>query len=85
MPADPRRYPLFHVKDGVRDDTATDGYDMVDVEDGDIDHQTFLTAVNHTRHGRDHHWQVEHDTPADSLPTARRSAAYLLRLHEGRH
>ncbi|GHJ41477.1 sugar phosphate isomerase/epimerase [Streptomyces sp. TS71-3] len=80
----PGRYPLFHVKDGVHDESATDGYDMVDVGDGDIDYQSFLTAVNHTRKGHDHHWQVEHDQPADSYSTARRSAAYLLELNEGR-
>ncbi|GHH82041.1 sugar phosphate isomerase [Streptomyces sulfonofaciens] len=80
----PGRYPLFHVKDGVHDESATDGYDMVDVGDGDIDYQSFLTAVNRTHRGRDHHWQVEHDQPADSLSTARRSAAYLLELNEGR-
>ncbi|WP_255950646.1 sugar phosphate isomerase/epimerase family protein [Streptomyces odontomachi] len=80
----PQRYPLFHVKDGVHDETATDGYRMVDVGDGDIDYQTFLTVVGRTRRGHDHHWQVEHDTPADSFSTARRSAAYLLKLREGR-
>jgi sugar phosphate isomerase/epimerase len=80
----PERYPLFHVKDGTHDASATDGYDMVDVGDGDIDYRTFLTTVDHTRKGREHHWQVEHDFPADSFSTARRSAACLLNLSEGR-
>ena len=39
----PHRYPLFHVKDGTRNDAADDGYDMVDVGDGDIDYKNFLS------------------------------------------
>ncbi|GAA1706301.1 sugar phosphate isomerase/epimerase family protein [Streptomyces yatensis] len=80
----PHRYPLFHVKDGEHDETATDGYRMVDVGDGDIDYRRFLTAVGRTHGGRrDHHWMVEHDQPADSLTTARRSARYLRSLRCG--
>lgn len=83
----PHRYPLFHVKDGEHDETATDGYRMVDVGDGDIDYRRFLTAVGRTHGGcRDHNWLVEHDQPADSLTTARRSARYLRSLRcGGRH
>ncbi|BBJ40005.1 sugar phosphate isomerase [Streptomyces antimycoticus] len=79
----PHRYPLFHVKDGEHDETATDGYRMVDVGDGDIDYRRFLTAVGRTHGGRRHHWMVEHDEPADSLTTARRSARYLRSLRCG--
>ncbi|MBI0298031.1 sugar phosphate isomerase/epimerase [Streptomyces sp. PRKS01-29] len=80
----PHRYPLFHVKDGEHDETATDGYRMVDVGDGDIDYRRFLSAVGRTHGGRrDHHWLVEHDQPADSLTTARRSARYLRSLRCG--
>lgn len=76
--ADPDRYPLFHVKDGEHDETVPDGYRMVDVGDGDIDYVRFLGKVGRTHGGRrDHHWMVEHDAPADSLTTARRSARYL--------
>lgn len=79
----PHRYPLFHVKDGVHDEDARDGYDMVDVGDGDIDYKTFLSAVNKTRNGRrSHHWQVEHDQPVDSIEFARKSADYLHSLRE---
>ncbi|MFF8828337.1 sugar phosphate isomerase/epimerase family protein [Streptomyces sp. NPDC015131] len=79
----PDRYPLFHVKDGVRDDTTTDGYRMVDVGDGDIDYQRFISAVSRTHGGRrDHHWQAEHDNPADSLAFARKSSAHLHGLRE---
>ncbi|MEV0844699.1 sugar phosphate isomerase/epimerase [Streptomyces sp. NPDC049954] len=84
----PHRYPLFHVKDGTHDPNATDGYDMTDVGDGEIDYKSFLSAVNKTRDGRrDHHWQVEHDNPVDSLAFARKSSAHLHSLREsrGRH
>jgi sugar phosphate isomerase/epimerase len=76
----PHRYPLFHVKDGEHDESAEDGYQMVDVGDGDIDYKTFLKKVGETKGGQNHNWQVEHDQPTDSLRTAHRSAAYLRRL-----
>ncbi|MCF3962211.1 sugar phosphate isomerase/epimerase family protein [Streptomyces fuscigenes] len=79
----PHRYPLFHVKDGVHDPDASDGYDMVDVGDGDIDYKTFIQKVNATNKGRTtHHWQVEHDQPVDSLEFARKSADHLHALTE---
>ncbi|GAA2231958.1 sugar phosphate isomerase/epimerase [Streptomyces amakusaensis] len=79
----PDRYPLFHVKDGDRDETVRDGYRMTDVGDGDIDYQAFISAVNRTPGGRrDHHWQAEHDNPADSLSFARKSSAHLRSLRE---
>ncbi|MER8072069.1 sugar phosphate isomerase/epimerase [Streptomyces sp. NPDC094034] len=81
----PHRYPLFHVKDGVEDIAARDGYRMVDVGDGDIDYQRFISAVNKTRGGRrDHHWQVEHDQPVDSILFAKKSSAHLHSLRERR-
>lgn len=79
----PHRYPLFHVKDGIEDIAARDGYRMVDVGDGDIDYKRFISAVNETLGGRrDHHWQVEHDQPVDSIAFARKSAEYLHSLRE---
>nr|WTA00714.1 sugar phosphate isomerase/epimerase [Streptomyces sp. NBC_00857] len=81
----PHRYPLFHVKDGIEDIAARDGYRMVDVGDGDIDYKRFISAVNKTHGGRrDHHWQVEHDQPVDSLAFARKSSAHLHSLRERR-
>ncbi|QIQ01717.1 sugar phosphate isomerase/epimerase family protein [Streptomyces liangshanensis] len=81
----PDRYPLFHVKDGIEDIAARDGYRMVDVGDGDIDYKRFISAVNKTRGGRrDHHWQVEHDQPVDSIAFARKSSAHLHGLRERR-
>ncbi|MFJ6123783.1 sugar phosphate isomerase/epimerase family protein [Streptomyces griseoviridis] len=79
----PHRYPLFHVKDGVSDPQNQFGYRMVDVGDGDIDYQKFLSAVTRLRGERlAHHWQTEHDQPTDSLRFARRSSAYLHSLRE---
>ncbi|GGV04584.1 sugar phosphate isomerase/epimerase family protein [Streptomyces spectabilis] len=80
----PHRYPLFHVKDGIRDDSTRDGYRMVDVGDGDIDYKRFLSKVTSRTHGgrRYHHWQVEHDSPTDSFAFARKSSAHLHALRE---
>ncbi|MFG3497347.1 sugar phosphate isomerase/epimerase family protein [Streptomyces sp. NPDC047928] len=80
----PHRYPLFHVKDGERDDTARDGYRMVDVGDGDIDYRRFISAVTRATPAgrRAHHWQAEHDDPAESLTFARKASAHLHSLRE---
>ncbi|WP_328421188.1 sugar phosphate isomerase/epimerase family protein [Streptomyces sp. NBC_00443] len=79
----PHRYPLFHVKDGVSDPSNQYGYDMVDVGDGDIDYKRFISAVTKLRGQRfAHHWQAEHDNPADSLTFARRSSKHLHSLRE---
>ncbi|HEV7626476.1 MAG TPA: sugar phosphate isomerase/epimerase [Streptomyces sp.] len=83
--AQPKRYPLFHVKDGEHDETAEDGYRMVDVGDGDIDYQRFLTKVGRSHGGKKHNWLVEHDQPEDSLRTARRSAKHLRSLRTCGH
>ncbi|MCX4766263.1 sugar phosphate isomerase/epimerase [Streptomyces sp. NBC_01275] len=79
----PHRYPLFHVKDGVSDPENQFGYRMVDVGDGDIDYQRFISAVTRLRGERlAHHWQAEHDAPTESFTFARRSSAYLHSLRE---
>ncbi|MFD9907418.1 sugar phosphate isomerase/epimerase family protein [Streptomyces sp. NPDC059063] len=80
----PHRYPLFHVKDGIRDDSTRDGYRMVDVGDGDIDYKRFLSKVASRTHGgrRYHHWQAEHDSPVESFAFARKSSAHLHALRE---
>ncbi|MDH6213196.1 sugar phosphate isomerase/epimerase family protein [Streptomyces pseudovenezuelae] len=79
----PHRYPLFHVKDGVSDPSNEFGYRMVDVGDGDIDYQKFISAVSRLRGERlAHHWQTEHDQPTESFTFARRSSAYLHSLRE---
>ncbi|MPY47376.1 sugar phosphate isomerase/epimerase family protein [Streptomyces acidicola] len=79
----PDRYPLFHVKDGVHDPSNQYGYRMVDVGDGDIDYQRFISAVTRLQGERPaHHWQAEFDNPTDSFSFARRSSAHLHSLRE---
>ncbi|MFF8653401.1 sugar phosphate isomerase/epimerase family protein [Streptomyces huasconensis] len=82
----PHRYPLFHVKDGVRDETTRDGYRMSDVGDGDIDYKRFLSKVTARTHQgrRYHHWQTEHDNPVESYAFARKSSEHLHSLRTGR-
>ncbi|NGO71895.1 sugar phosphate isomerase/epimerase family protein [Streptomyces boncukensis] len=82
--AAPHRYPLFHVKDGEHDEASADGYEMVDVGDGDIDYERFIRTVAGRGCRTEHHWLVERDdapdtgaNPAGSLSTARRSARHL--------
>ncbi|AKH85603.1 xylose isomerase [Streptomyces sp. CNQ-509] len=85
--AAPRRFPLFHVKDGEHDAASQDGYHMTDVGDGDIDYQRFIGTVTGGRYRKYHNWLVERDdavnpdtNPAGSLTTARRSATHLRHL-----
>ncbi|WLW50974.1 sugar phosphate isomerase/epimerase family protein [Streptomyces sp. YU58] len=80
----PHRYPLFHVKDGTKDPTSTYGYRMTDVGDGDIDYKRFLSEVTRRSHNgrRYHHWQAEHDNPAESFAFARKSSEHLHSLRE---
>ncbi|WP_327319119.1 sugar phosphate isomerase/epimerase family protein [Streptomyces sp. NBC_01235] len=79
----PHRYPLFHVKDGVSDPSNEFGYRMVDVGDGDIDYQRFISAVTRLRGERlAHHWQAEHDNPVESFAFAQKSSAHLHSLRE---
>jgi sugar phosphate isomerase/epimerase len=79
----PHRYPLFHVKDGASDPSSQFGYRMTDVGDGDIDYQRFISGVTRLRGERlAHHWQAEHDQPAESFTFARRSSEHLHSLRE---
>ncbi|MEV6380701.1 sugar phosphate isomerase/epimerase [Streptomyces sp. NPDC051773] len=79
----PNRYPLFHVKDGESDPSNPFGYRMVDVGDGDIDYQKFISAVTRLKgHRLAHHWQAEHDNPSESFTFARRSSEHLHSLRE---
>jgi sugar phosphate isomerase/epimerase len=78
----PRRFPLFHVKDGVRDGGPSFGWTMTDVGDGDIAFEPFFCGLD----VHDHHFLVERDTapdnPAGSFSTAERSYEYLAGLRE---
>jgi sugar phosphate isomerase/epimerase len=77
--AQPRRFPLYHVKDGVRS-SSPDGYSFVDVGDGVHDFRRFFETVGVPGH----HYIVERDdapaNPAGSFSTAARSVAYLRNL-----
>jgi sugar phosphate isomerase/epimerase len=74
--AQPRRFPLYHVKDGVRS-PSPNGYTFVDVGDGVLDFRRFFETVGVPGH----HYLVERDdapaNPAGSFSTAQRSLAYL--------
>lgn len=85
----PRRFPLFHVKDGIDDSNVPDvtgqffDWDMTDVGDGDIAFEPFFCGLDTD----EHHFIVERDTavdpvsnPAGSFSTAQRSYEYLAAL-----
>jgi sugar phosphate isomerase/epimerase len=78
----PRRFPLFHVKDGIRDGGPSFGWTMTDVGDGDVAFEPFFCGLDVD----DHHFLVERDSapenPAGSFSTAERSYAYLAGLRE---
>jgi sugar phosphate isomerase/epimerase len=82
--AQPHRFPLYHVKDGVMDGGPSFGWTMTDVGDGQIDFHRFFTEIGQKGY---HHYIVERDTapdpvanPAGSFSTARRSYQYLVGL-----
>jgi len=82
--AQPHRFPLYHVKDGVQDGGPFFGWTMTDVGDGEIDFRKFFTVVGQRGY---HHYIVERDTAPQVLPnppgsfrTAQRSFEYLAGL-----
>jgi sugar phosphate isomerase/epimerase len=79
--AQPRRFPLYHVKDGMRSSSAN-GYAFADVGDGVLDFRRFFETVGVPGH----HYIVERDdapsNPAGSFSSAQRSLAYLRSLRE---
>jgi sugar phosphate isomerase/epimerase len=56
--AQPERFPLFHVKDGKRNQLSQNGYDMVDVGQGHIDFKNFFCTVGDLDN---RHYLMEHD------------------------
>ena len=83
----PKRFPLFHVKDGVMNGGPSFGWTMTDVGDGDIPFEPFFCGLDTS----DHHYIVERDTapdaaanPAGSYSTTERSYDYLASLRERR-
>ncbi len=69
LAAQPQRYPLCHVKD--RDAAG----EMVDVGDGEIDFARLFSVGTGLQH-----YFVEHDQPAESMASIRRSIAALKAL-----
>ncbi|GGV35374.1 hypothetical protein GCM10010277_21130 [Streptomyces longisporoflavus] len=55
---DNKRFPLFHAKDGTRNDTSGQGYDMVAFGEGVIDYRTFFSRVGEKNY---HNPMVEQD------------------------
>ena len=79
----PKRFPLFHVKDGLFNGGPEFGWTMTDVGDGDIPFEPFFCGLDTD----DHHYLVERDTapdpvanPAGSFATTARSYDYLAGL-----
>jgi len=58
-----KRYPLFHAKDGTRNETNGMGYDMVPFGTGDIDYRTFFSRVGQRNY---HNPMVEQDNAPSS-------------------
>jgi sugar phosphate isomerase/epimerase len=58
------RYPLFHVKEGKRNQASQNGYDMDDVGQGHIDFETFFCGVGE----KDSHWYLYERDNASSHP-----------------
>jgi sugar phosphate isomerase/epimerase len=78
----PERFPLFHVKDGVRDGGPHEGWTMTDVGAGDIAFEPFFCGLD----TGDHHFIVENDDAADAEGGAfgfsERSYDYLAALRK---
>jgi sugar phosphate isomerase/epimerase len=79
----PERYPLFHVKDGIRTGTGPhSGWVMTDVGAGDIAYEPFFGGLD----TNDHHFIMENDDAAQaeggSWGDAERSYDYMASLRE---
>ena len=72
------RFPLFHVKDGVRNQASPQGYDMTDVGQGHIPFPAFFRAVNDASvpgEAVKHHYLNENDNAAQKPHGSMGSAA----------
>ncbi|MGW7074376.1 sugar phosphate isomerase/epimerase family protein [Streptomyces sp. NPDC054871] len=82
-----KRYPLFHAKDGTRNDTSGQGYDMVAFGEGVIDYRTFFSRVGEKNY---HNPMVEQDNapsgtdPGQSLKLAKTGYDNLAALRKKR-
>jgi sugar phosphate isomerase/epimerase len=78
----PERYPLFHVKDGLRNGGPHSGWTMTDVGAGDLPYEPFFCGLDTSRH----HFIMENDDsaqlPGGSFGDAERSYDYMASLRE---
>ncbi|MEV4846564.1 sugar phosphate isomerase/epimerase [Micromonospora matsumotoense] len=79
-----KRFPLFHAKDGNRNTTLPNGYEMIPLGEGDINFQQFFQTIGESDF---HHANWEMDTapggtanPGQSLDFARLSYANMADL-----
>lgn len=77
--ANPRRYPLLHLKDGNANEANPNGFDIIEFGAGDIPYQAFLSNLR-DRGQRYGIWEQDNagstavpPNPVDSLGNARRS------------
>ena len=78
------RFPLFHVKDGVRNQASPQGYDMTDVGQGHIPFPAFFRALNDASAPGEavkHHYLNENDNasskPHGSMGSAAASYGFM--------
>jgi sugar phosphate isomerase/epimerase len=78
----PERYPLFHVKDGLRNGGPHSGWTMTDVGAGDLPYEPFFCGLDTS----EHHFLMENDDAAQaaggSWGDAERSYDYMASLRE---
>lgn len=81
--ANSKRFPLFHAKDGRRNESSPLGYDIVPFGQGDIDFTTFFQRIG-TKGYRNPMWEQDNapsgTTPAQSLQNAASSYAHMASL-----
>jgi sugar phosphate isomerase/epimerase len=69
----PRRFPLFHAKDGDKDTTQANGYVMTPLGEGDINFQQFFQTIGLPEF---HHANWEMDTAPGGTANPGQSLAY---------
>ncbi len=78
----PERFPLFHVKDGIRNGGPHEGWSMTDVGAGDIAFEPYFCGLDPI----DHRFLMENDDAAQavggSFADAERSYDYMASLRE---
>ena len=78
----PERFPLFHVKDGLRNGGPHEGWTMTDVGAGDIAYEPYFCGLNPLNH----QFLMENDDAAQevggSFADAERSYDYMAGLRE---